>query len=135
MKEATLKRTSDDGIQTLGLFMFEGEDDRIVTLGSLERPWKDNAKNISCIPRGTYKVTTTHSNHFKENMWLVNNVPDREGVRIHSANYFNELEGCISLGLSREDLNKDGELDMVNSRKALSLAKHYLGESFELHII
>lgn len=134
MKKVTLKRTSDNGNQTTGLFMFE-DGDKIITLGSLERPWKDNAKNISCIPKGVYQVTITYSPAFKCDMWLVNDVVNRSGIRIHSANYFHQLEGCIALGLSIDDIDGDGNIDLINSRAALNIAKEHLGDSFELTIL
>lgn len=134
MKKAYLKRQTDDGTQTLGIFFFETIDGT-KTLGSLELPWKDNKQSISCIPKGTYKVTTTYSSKYKKDMWLINDVPNREGVRIHGGNYYFQIEGCILLGLSREDINNDGKLDVVNSQKAISLAKYYLGKEFELEIL
>lgn len=134
MKEAVLRRQQDDGIQTLGIFLFEYEDG-VKTLGSLELPWKENAVNISCIPKGEYIVKTTYSPTFSRDMWEIMNVPNRKGVRIHAANYFYQIQGCIALGLARGDINLDGEMDMVSSRKAISIAKHYLGNEFKLLII
>jgi len=136
MKEklVTLKRTSDDGVQTLGLFMFE-VDNGIMTLGSLELPWKENAPLISCIPKGKYHVKTTYSSKYKRDMWEIMDVTNRSGVRIHSANFYFEIEGCIVLGLSQDDINKDGKMDMVSSRKAIKLAQKYLGKEFTLEII
>jgi hypothetical protein len=32
------------------------------------------------------------------------------------------------------DIDKDGTLDVVESKKAIKLAKYYLGEEFELEI-
>lgn len=134
MKKAVLRRTEDNGTQALGLFMFE-YDDKVMTLGSLELPWKDNARSISCIPKGKYKVTTTYSNKYKKDMWEVLDVAGRSGIRIHSGNTYKDIEGCILLGLSRADINNDGQLDIISSRKAISLASYYLGREFELTII
>jgi hypothetical protein len=64
---------------------------------TLERPWKNNAHNISCIPPGTYSVAFTPSPKFNRDMLEVLNVPGRNGIRIHAANYAHELEGCISV--------------------------------------
>lgn len=63
---------------------------------SLELPWLCNEVNISCIPRGIYKLKLTFSPRFKRQLWEVLNVPNRSGIRIHSANIVDELEGCIA---------------------------------------
>jgi hypothetical protein len=62
-------------------------------------------------------------------------VPNRSGVRIHSANYSRQLQGCIALGCSIDDIDEDGTLDIRNSRKAIKLAEKYLGKEFKLEII
>jgi hypothetical protein len=62
---------------------------------TLERPWKDNKPNISCIPAGSYIVKWTFSPRMLKYTYEVTGVPNRSGIRIHVANYFNELLGCI----------------------------------------
>lgn len=52
------------------------------------------------IPEGRYEVTITHSPRFKRLMPLIN-VPHRIGIRIHPANWPEELEGCIAPGETR----------------------------------
>lgn len=134
MNKAFLNRQEDDGVQTLGIFFFD-TDEGTKTLASLELPWKENQNSISCIPKGIYKVTTTYSQKYKKDMWQVMDVPNRSGVRIHGGNYYTDIEGCILLGLSRQDINGDGKLDVTNSRKALTIAQDYLGKEFELEIL
>lgn len=53
------------------------------------------------IPVGTYKVELTFSPHFHQLMPLID-VPGREGIRIHQANYPSHLEGCIAVGTSHD---------------------------------
>lgn len=88
---------------------------------TVELPWKDNAKGISCIPAGTYQMAFTMSNRFKVPLWLVLDVPGRAGVRIHAANFAHQLEGCIALGMGRADLNGDGVPDVTQSKRAIEL--------------
>ena len=135
MKRAKLKRIKDNGFQTLGEFIFEGNNGRMIKLYSMELPWKGNQRNISSIPKGIYKVITTRSPRFKKNMWLLLNVPGRDGIRIHSANYARELNGCIALGMGKADLDGDGNIDITSSRKAMDLALEHLGREFTLEII
>lgn len=134
-KKATLKRIEDNGSQTLGEFIFKTNEGKEIILYSMELSWKDNQRNISCIPKGTYKVVTTMSTRFKKDMWLLLNVPNRDGIRIHSANYARQLNGCIALGMGMSDIDKDGHIDITSSVKAMNLAYEHLGKEFELKII
>lgn len=106
-----LTRTSDDGIQTLG--RLETPNFKCFTL---ERPWKNNAPNISCVPKGTYICKYTFSPLFLRYTYQLQNVKGRSGIRIHSANFYSQLLGCIALGNSFRDINWDGEIDVLNSR-------------------
>ncbi len=49
------------------------------------------------IPLGQYTIEFTFSPHFQKIMPLLN-VPGREGIRIHIANFPDQLEGCIAVG-------------------------------------
>ncbi|WP_038268643.1 DUF5675 family protein [Zhouia amylolytica] len=62
---------------------------------TLELPWKDNQRSVSCIPEGTYKVKSRYSTKFGEHL-LVEGVPDRSYILFHPANDVKELEGCIA---------------------------------------
>jgi len=128
--EVLLKRDYKGKDCTLGKMYF---GDNFVE--TLELPWKNNTTQISCIPDGEYEVEKTYSPSFRKNLWLIKNVPHRSGIRIHSANYVSELLGCIAPGMSRYDLNKDGIIDMKDSRKAMSLLEEELPDKFKLKII
>lgn len=135
MNKAVLKRITDNDKVTIGEFTFETLEGISTTLFSLELPWKDNKTGISCIPEGIYKVITTFSNRFKQNMWEVLNVPNRKGIRIHPANYVQQLEGCIALGIGTADINNDGIMDITLSKKAMEIARKELGSEFILEIV
>ena len=55
----------------------------------------------TAIPRGRYQVLWTFSNHFKEYLPLLVDVPGFSGVRIHSGNVASDTEGCVLLGMGR----------------------------------
>ena len=65
---------------------------------SLELPWRENQKKISCIPVGKYKVLMEYSLRFKRLLPELKGVPGREEIKIHVANYPHEIEGCIAVG-------------------------------------
>ena len=66
----------------------------------------------TAIPAGTYEVTVTFSNHFQKRLPLLLDVPNFEGVRIHSGNRPEDTEGCILVGTSK------GSPDRIDNSKA-----------------
>ena len=63
---------------------------------TIELPWCNNVRNISCIPEGTYELTKFHSMKFGSVIQVLN-VQDREAILIHPANDASkELRGCIA---------------------------------------
>src|SRR6478752_506485 len=63
---------------------------------TIELPWKENAKKISCIPEGRYSLIIKWH---KKLGWviLVQDVPNRKEILIHPANEaLKELKGCIA---------------------------------------
>jgi hypothetical protein len=120
MKEVTLKRFSDDTKQTLGVLSFIKDDGQLFVCKTLELPWKNNQSNVSCIPAGSYTCKYTRSNRMSKPghdvfTYEVLSVPDRAGIRIHSANFFSQLLGCIALGDAHQDINNDNEQDVIHS--------------------
>jgi hypothetical protein len=130
MIDVFMERYYRGGDCTLGRLWAEGE-----LINTLELPWLENEPNISCIPEGTYEVEMTYSPKFKKNLWLIKDVPNRSGIRIHTANYVSQLRGCIAPGLGVHDLNGDGILDVTNSKKALSILNDVLPDKFILDIL
>ena len=61
---------------------------------TLERPWVNNEKNISCIPTGEYFCKKTVSLRYGET-YEVMNVPDRSGILFHIGNLVDNTRGCI----------------------------------------
>lgn len=55
------------------------------------------------IPGGHYLVILSYSPRFQRDMPLICNVPGRDGIRIHSANYPHELDGCVAVGMDKGD--------------------------------
>lgn len=129
-KTYLLERVEQADTHTFGRFWFNGQ-----AVWTLELPWKDNEKCVSCIPAGLYDVALIYSPKFKRMMWLVKDVPNRSGIRIHKVSFVRDLRGCIAPGLKRQDIDGDGLLDLKNSKDAIDLMKEHLPEKFKLEII
>jgi len=79
----------------------EGTNGKLICEGkilcyTIELPWKNNEKKVSCIPEGKYRIakrfSAKHKFHFE-----VLDVPQRSLILLHPANYaLNELQGCIA---------------------------------------
>lgn len=131
----TITRTKSNSKQTTG-HLVASNGGAVYTCKTLELPWKNNSSNISCIPTGTYDVVYTFSPRFLKFTYEIKNVKNRSGIRIHSANYASQLNGCVALGTQLSDINKDGELDTTNSRIAIAAFEGFmLKKPFKLQII
>lgn len=94
----TIKRLYKTDTSTIGELLVDGLFE-CFTLEDKERQVK--IKGETAIPKGTYKVIINESNRFKRQLPLLLNVPNFEGVRIHSGNSNHDTEGCILVGQSR----------------------------------
>jgi len=116
--------------ETLGSWYVDGE----MVTKTMELPWENNQRGISCIPEGIYPVTKEATSpgheypHFR-----IHNVKDRDGILVHKITYVSGLKGCIGTG-EFKDLNGDQVPDMVNS--GLNLQKLYdlMPDKFMLEI-
>lgn len=73
-------------------FILEDKDRKLEVTGNVKVPAK------TCIPRGKYQIVVTHSNRFGRMLPLLLNVPQFEGIRIHTGNYAKNTEGCLLPG-------------------------------------
>ncbi len=104
---------------TLGELTIDGKP----LCNTIELPFLLNKKGVSAIPKGKYAMVWTFSPAFKRNTWRLVDVPNRDGILIHSANFTRQLKGCIAPCLSHSDLDKDGVMDGASSAKALELVE------------
>lgn len=126
-------------IITPGALRFNWNHPKIYTL---ELPWKDNQHDISCIPAGTYTFIPFNSPKHKAWVWKAVNVPLRDDIEIHIANFasncvfhgerrHSELLGCIAPGFGR-DLTVPMLTDSGNAMKYLLTV--ISGKAFDLEI-
>lgn len=131
---AVLIRLNKNEKQTLGrFFIFDGLD-IIFECCTLELPWNENKRNISCIPTGEYKVKIRESEKYGLH-YQVENVMMRDYILIHPANYYKQLRGCIAVGKAFYDINKDGHKDITYSRKTMSKMLDHAPNGFNMIIL
>lgn len=95
---------------------------------TLELPWKENQKDISCIPEGVYECRRKESIRFGGCYELLN-VPDRSNILIHAGNTPEHTHGCILLGLVI------GHDFVGKSKRAMQIFMDSMPEEFLLEII
>ena len=99
---------------TLGKLFINGES----FCDTLELPYINNERSISCIPAGRYKVRLRLARESATREYLhllIQDVPNRDYILFHRGNTTKDTKGCVLVGQSREQ-------DRVNnSRLAMDL--------------
>lgn len=111
----SLVRYSYQKTYTLGIFFINEK----YFCDSLELPFLNNSKNISCIPEGVYECTPEMHSKFGLVIRL-HNVPEREGILIHAGNNSKDTKGCILLGVKAGNAVSDSKITL---RALLSLVR------------
>ena len=99
----TLKRFISTDYGTFGVLTFD--DKKYFTV---EKPWVNNTKEVSCIPSGDYVLEPHESDKYGNVLCMVNDGKKvthfknadskRFACLIHAANYERDVIGCIGLG-------------------------------------
>ena len=82
---------------------------------TLERGGGGNKKGFHRVLEGDYPLVYEYSNRFNKNLWELKNTGGRSEMKFHSANYWEQLNGCTALGQKLADINDDGYLDVTSS--------------------
>ena len=137
MKTILIQRpleSTDQG--TFGILRTEG-----FSCGVLELPWRNNERNISCIPEGIYEVIPL-SKKFGQ-VFLINTVRDRGGILIHSGNfagdvsknYLTHSQGCLLLGKEKTFFGNNKQYGITLSKTTVRRFNDFIGkEKFTLTI-
>lgn len=131
-----LLRTYSNNVTTGNLLVFNGHE-IIHQFYTVELPWRNNQRRVSCIPEGKYRVRrreAEESASFKYPHYEVTNVKNRDFILFHVGNYVHQLAGCIAPGMLHLDINNDGIIDVGNSRVALNKILEICPNGFNLSI-
>lgn len=132
---AVLTRQPSDTKQTLGkLQLFDATGKMVYECKTLELADRNNERQKSCIPTGTYKITLRNSLKYGRH-FMVNNVPGRDTILIHYGNYNSDILGCILVGATYADINGDGFPDVTSSKATLAKLLATAPEGFTLKIV
>lgn len=127
--KATMVRTNYHRYGAFSVFSFDGRPIMV----TLEPPWNNNQRNISCMPVGAYNAVRCNCSPEYSygdspkfgNTFVIENVPNRWQNVIHAGNIWTDTDGCILTGSNFGTL--DGLPAVLNSRTAflefLSLTK------------
>lgn len=124
-----LIRTESTDVHTLGVLLVDGK----MFATTMENPWLNNEKNVSCIPTGTYKAKKFNSSKHGKTL-VVEGVPNRSGILFHVGNYPKDTEGCILLG---SNFSKEGTTMISDSVSAMARFKSAIMDAtlFTLEVV
>ena len=86
---------------TLGVLFINGER----FCDTLELPYRDNQRSVSCIPTGEYKVRMRYPRESATREYLhllIQEVKDRQFILFHRGNSAKDTRGCVLVGQSRK---------------------------------
>jgi hypothetical protein len=100
---------------------------------TVERPWENNRRFVSCIPEGRYKVIWHNSPKFGRTLAVIggtvslhqNEKFERYAILFHAANTMDDLNGCIGVGRS---------LGYVNNKWAITSSADAIKEFLSIGI-
>lgn len=136
MKDVYIIRDTIGRKQCLGTLIVIEDGRLLFNSHLLERGWLNNKKNISCIPARAkaYPLKLEWSSKFQKKLWEAYDVPNRSECKFHSANFWDQLNGCFSPGEARFNIGHDEELDMIYSNDMLEHFMDAMGDDVEARL-
>jgi hypothetical protein len=118
-----------------GQVIDEEKNESIFDFKTLELPWKDNERKVSCIPEDEYLVLKMPPTKKRKYQYFwVQNVPGRDSILWHPGNYTRQILGCILPGEEHTDIDKDGIIDITNTTATLKMLTALMPDKFKLII-
>lgn len=109
---------------------------------TLELPYKDNERNISCIPEGFYDVVPRTSQKYGNHLH-VTGVEGRSLILIHHGNYAGspnprtglpDIRGCILVGKAHVDITGDNIKEVTSSKATMKALMEVAPDGFVLEV-
>jgi hypothetical protein len=128
-----LVRVSRNSEATYGV-LIQGYTPFAVTL---EDPWRENEREVSCIPAGTYQCVRVQSHKFGDT-FEVKDVPGRSHILFHAGNTTEDTMGCILVGrrfndsITAKPSILDSKLGFTDFLKITSMALEFPLEIVEV---
>jgi len=108
-----IRRTAFTEFGTFGIIIHNG----IPFALTLERPWLNNERDVSCIPEGSYTCKRFHSSSHPDTFEVMG-VQGRTGILFHKGNLMDHSAGCILIGEEFGVLN--GKPAILSSKKGFN---------------
>ena len=116
--------------RTLGSLYRNGE----AIAKTLELPWLDNRRGVSCIPEGVYQVISQPPKEGRPYPYFrLPNVPGRSGILIHRGTEPTHSKGCILVASRFRNINTS-QPSLEESGKKLQWMIDNLPSEFELEV-
>lgn len=128
MRQLRLVRVTECNGATLGVLCIDDSPEFV----TLEDAWRDNERQISCIPQGRYKIKLHRSPRFGV-VYRVEDVPQRSDILIHAGNTHKDTHGCILLGMQFGKLGSNSAI--LASRSALVQFMEKMGNTPEAQLV
>ncbi len=111
------------------------DNEVIFKFKTLELPWKDNKRGISCVPEDEYDAVKEGPTLTRPYIYFrVPNVPGRSGILWHPGTYTKDIKGCTLPGEKLLHINEDGILDVTNTKITLKKLVDLLPDRFKIII-
>lgn len=130
---AVLTRLDANPQQTIGRLQLFVDNEELYECKTIELPWNNNQRNISCIPTGEYIIQKHISPKFGKSFHVLN-VPNRSEILIHKGNFNRDTRGCILPGINFGDIDGDGLVDVTSSGIAMEHLWEATPDQFTLKV-
>lgn len=127
MRKLKLVRISSNDKAIYGILIVMENEVMIFSCKTIE----NKAKTF---PDGVYPIKWEHSPRFSRNLWELYDINGRGDIKIHVANKYDQLEGCIGVGTGYSDINSDSITDIINSRVTLDQFHLSMGDTLQTTI-
>lgn len=127
-------RYLNNGRQTHGRGLVICGAEIVYEFASLELPYLQNQRRISCFEPGVYPLEKYVSSKFGE-CFAINDVPGRDHLRIHAGNFSHQILGCLLPGSHFAHIDGDDLLDVANSTATLKKLLELLPDKTTIKVI